>query len=96
MGFREKCVASARPILPRLNGGCKQFSARSGDNFSCDRRLFCEERPMPKHKSLTPEEQAEKFRLAADKRLKGGLLSTDAADAAVDAMIRKNIKDHGA
>ena len=51
---------------------------------------------MPKRKSLTREEQAEKFRLAEEKRLRGGLLSTDEADAAVDAMIRKNIQERGA
>jgi hypothetical protein len=51
---------------------------------------------MPKRKKLTPAEQAEKFRLKAEKRLKGGLLSPDDADAAIDAMIRKNLKDHGA
>ena len=51
---------------------------------------------MPKRKQLTPAEQAEKFRLAAQKRIDSGLLSTDDADAAVDAMIRQNLKDHGA
>jgi hypothetical protein len=51
---------------------------------------------MPKRKSLTPEEQAEKFRMANEKRRKGGLPSADEADAAVDAMIRKNIEERGA
>lgn len=51
---------------------------------------------MPKRKNLTPAEQAEKFRLAAQKRINSGLPSSDDADAAVDAMIRKNINDHGA
>ena len=51
---------------------------------------------MPKRKSLTPAEQAEKFRLAAQKRRDAGMLSVEDADAAVDAMIAKNIKDYGA
>jgi hypothetical protein len=51
---------------------------------------------MPKHKSLTPAEQAEKFRLAAKKRIDSGMLSIAAADDAVDAKIAKNIKDYGA
>jgi hypothetical protein len=51
---------------------------------------------MPKRKKLTPAEQAEKFRLAAQKRIDSGLPSSDDADAAIDAMIRKNLKDHGA
>lgn len=51
---------------------------------------------MPKRKKLTSAEQAEKFRLAAQKRIDSGLLSPDDADAVVDAMIRKNLKDHGA
>ena len=51
---------------------------------------------MPKRKSLTPAEQAEKFRVAAQKRRDAGMLSIEDADAAVDALIAKNIKDYGA
>jgi hypothetical protein len=51
---------------------------------------------MPKRKSLTPAEQAEKFTLAAEKRRKAGIPSIAEADNAIDAMIAKNIKDHGA
>lgn len=51
---------------------------------------------MPKRISLTAVEQAEKFRLAAKKRSAAGLLSIADADAAVDAMIAKNIRDRGA
>ena len=50
---------------------------------------------MPKRKTLTAEEQAERFRLAAEKRIAGGMLSPEDADAAIDAMIKKNIKDYG-
>lgn len=51
---------------------------------------------MAKRKSLTPAEQAEKFRLAAEKRRDAGRPSVEDADAAIDAMIAKNIKDYGA
>jgi hypothetical protein len=51
---------------------------------------------MPKRKSLTPAEQAEKFRLAAKKRADAGMLSVEDADAAMDAKIAQNIKDYGA
>jgi flavin reductase (DIM6/NTAB) family NADH-FMN oxidoreductase RutF len=51
---------------------------------------------MPKRKSLTPAEQAEKFRLAAKKRTDAGMPSIADADAAMDAKIAKNIKDYGA
>jgi hypothetical protein len=51
---------------------------------------------MPKTRTLTAEQQAEKFRLAAEKRAKGGLPSTAQADADVDDMIRQNIRDYGA
>ena len=51
---------------------------------------------MPKRKSLTPEQQAEKFRDEAAKRRNAGLPSIAEADEAVDAMIRKNIRDYGA
>jgi hypothetical protein len=51
---------------------------------------------MPKRKSLTAEQQAAKFRAEAERRKSVGLPSIDEADAAIDAMIRKNIEDHGA
>ena len=51
---------------------------------------------MPKRKSLTPAEQAEKFRLAAKKRADHGMPSVADADAEMDAKIAQNIRDHGA
>ena len=51
---------------------------------------------MPKRKSLTAAEQAEKFREEAATRKSNGLPSIAEADEAVDAMIRKNLRDHGA
>ena len=51
---------------------------------------------MPKRKSLTPAEQAEKFRLAAKKRADHGMPSVADADADMDERIARNIKDYGA
>lgn len=51
---------------------------------------------MPKRKSLTAAEQAEKFRLAAKKRADAGMPSTAEADAALDERIARNIREHGA
>ena len=51
---------------------------------------------MPKRKLLTAEQQAEKFRQEAARRKSDGLPSIAEAEAAVDAMIRKNIEDYGA
>ena len=51
---------------------------------------------MPKRKKPTLEEQTERFREEEQKRIDAGMLSMPDADAAVDAMIRKSIKDHGA
>jgi hypothetical protein len=51
---------------------------------------------MPKRKSLTAEEQAEKFRNAAAVRKQNGLPSIAEAEDAVDEMIRKNVRDYGA
>ncbi len=51
---------------------------------------------MPKRKPLTAEEQAQKFRDQAAVRKQNGLPSIGEADDAVDAMIRQNIRDHGA
>ena len=51
---------------------------------------------MPRHKPLTPAEQSQKFLDRAAKRESAGLPSIAEADAAIDAMIKKSIKDHGA
>lgn len=51
---------------------------------------------MPKRKTQTPAEQAERFRLKEKKRVDAGMLPADDQDAAIDAMIRKNIQDFGA
>ena len=51
---------------------------------------------MPKRKNQTLEEQSDRFRREAKKRIDAGQPSIAEADAAVDAMIRKSIKDHGA
>lgn len=51
---------------------------------------------MPKRKSLTAEEQHERFRAEEEKRVKAGMLGKDDQDAAIDAMIRKNIERYGA
>ena len=51
---------------------------------------------MPKRKNLTLAEQAEKFRREEQRRIDAGQLSTTDADAAIDAMIKKNIRDYGA
>jgi hypothetical protein len=51
---------------------------------------------MPKRKTMTAAEQAEQFRLKEEKRVKAGMLPSEDQDAAIDAMIRKNIKDYGA
>jgi len=58
--------------------------------------FFCQGARMAKRKSLTPTEQAEKFRDEAERRRKVGLPTIEEASAAVDAMIRQNIRDHGA
>ena len=51
---------------------------------------------MPKRKSQTAAEQNERFRREEQNRAAAGLPSIAEADEAVDAMIRKNIKDYGA
>ena len=51
---------------------------------------------MPKRKALTAAEQAQKFRDEAEMRKNKGLPSMAEDEAAVDAMIRKNIQDYGA
>ena len=51
---------------------------------------------MPKRKNLTAEEQHERFRAEEKRRVDAGMLSSDDEDAAIDAMIKKNIRDYGA
>ena len=51
---------------------------------------------MPRHKPLTPAEQSQKFLDQAAKRQSAGLPSIAESDAAIDAMIKKNIEVHGA
>ena len=51
---------------------------------------------MPRHKPMTANQQAAKFREEAARRKSVGLPSIAEADDAVDAMIKKNIRDHGA
>ena len=52
---------------------------------------------MPKQKRphLTPEERLKLFEAEVKKRSEAGDFDHDAADAALDAMVRKSIKDHG-
>ncbi len=51
---------------------------------------------MPKRKNPeTPEQQSERFRREAQKRIDAGEPSPTEADAAIDRMIRQNIKLHG-
>lgn len=51
---------------------------------------------MPRKKpGMTPEEQSEAFKREAQRRIDAGELSPTEADAALDALIRKNIRDHG-
>jgi hypothetical protein len=52
---------------------------------------------MPKRKNPeTPEQQAERFKREAQKRLDAGQPTPSEAEAAIDRMIRENIKLHGA
>ena len=52
---------------------------------------------MPKRNpGMTPEEQKQAFRREAQRRIDAGELDADAADAALDALVRKSIKQHGA
>jgi len=69
---------------------------RIWSNSFRDVPLSCEGWLMPKMKSLTFAEQSQKFRDEAARRKSVGLPSIAEADAAVDAMIRKDIDDHGA
>ncbi|MGZ2412108.1 hypothetical protein ACUXST_001529 [Sphingomonas sp. F9_3S_D5_B_2] len=45
---------------------------------------------------MTPEEQSEAFKQEAQRRIDAGELNPTDADAAMDALVRKSIKDHGA
>ena len=52
---------------------------------------------MPRAKPrMTPKEQSEAFKREAQRRMDAGQLNPTAADAALDALIRKSIKEHGA
>jgi hypothetical protein len=51
---------------------------------------------MPKKKNrLTPEEQRQRFEEEVEGRRKAGELDPGEADAIVDRLVRKSIKDHG-
>jgi hypothetical protein len=96
-------AAAAQMRQMRAEGGAGERDA-AGKLVHChpnpnslrDRRLFWQGPEMPKRKNRTAAEQAERFRSAAQKRIDAGMLSVADADDAVDAMIAKNIKDHGA
>ena len=45
---------------------------------------------------MNAKEQREAFKREAQKRLDAGQLSPADADAAMDSLIRKSIRDHGA
>ncbi len=52
---------------------------------------------MPRTKPrMTPKEQKEAFQREAQRRIDAGLLSPGEADDAIDDLVRKSIKDHGA
>ena len=52
---------------------------------------------MPKAKNhITEEERSKRFEEEVRRRKEAGDFDQDAADAAIDAMVRKSIKDHGA
>jgi hypothetical protein len=51
---------------------------------------------MPKKMNvLTPEEQRKRFEAEVQRLKDAGELDPDAAEAALDAMVRKSIKDQG-
>lgn len=51
---------------------------------------------MPKKKpGMTPEEQSEKFREKVREMVRAGELNPDAADAALDALIKRENKGSG-
>ena len=52
---------------------------------------------MPKAKNpITEEERSKRFEAEIKKREAAGDFDRDAAEDAIDRMVRKNIKDHGA
>ena len=52
---------------------------------------------MPKAKPrMTAQEQSEAFRREVQKRIDAGDLDPAAADHALDELVKKSIKDHGA
>ena len=52
---------------------------------------------MPRAKPrMTPKEQGEAFKREAQRRIDAGELSPTDADEALDRLIRKSIKEHGA
>ena len=51
---------------------------------------------MPKQRNPTPQERELLREEQVERRLRAGLLDPDRADAAIDALIRKNIREHGA
>ena len=52
---------------------------------------------MPKAKPrMTAQEQKEAFEREAQRRIDAGLLSAKDSDAAIDDLVRKSIRDHGA
>ena len=80
-------------VTKRVERPCASMARASG----CDGILKpASVAHMPRRKSLTAAEQAEKFRLAAKKRIDSGMLSVADAEDAVDAKIAKNIRDYGA
>lgn len=51
---------------------------------------------MPKKKRQESQaEQSERFKRDAERLIEAGDLSPTEADAALDALVRKSIKDHG-
>ncbi len=50
----------------------------------------------PKKNPETQAEQSKRFKRDARKLIKSGDFDPEKADAAVDALVRKNLKDHGA
>ena len=78
----DLCVEAGAPCY----GGASEFP-------STDAR----EAPMPKMKPrMTAKEQREAFEREARRRHDAGLPSLGDADAAMDDMVRRSIKDHGA
>jgi len=52
---------------------------------------------MPKaNNPITEEERSKRFKEEIRKRKKAGDFDQDAAEDAIDRLVRKNIKDHGA